>query len=75
MENLCLCEHGNYHCYICEIRLLKKVIEEYKTLVVEVDSLVSFLHHRGFINYGKKGCLEQEEVTKLIGTLRTLSGV
>lgn len=26
-----LCKHGNYHCNICEVELLNKVVEEYKT--------------------------------------------
>lgn len=37
-----LCEHGNYHCQTCEIRLLNNVIEELKQ---ENENLKNKLKH------------------------------
>lgn len=39
MEQI-LCKHGNYHCLICEVKLLKLVIEEQdKHLNIAVTAL------------------------------------
>jgi hypothetical protein len=33
IEALKLCEHGNYHCMICEVKLLKHVIADQQELL------------------------------------------
>jgi len=72
-----LCEHGKYDCQTCEIKLLKQVIaeceEEKKELcnnLIAADSLLSLLHHRGYIDYSKKGAPAREEVARWIGSIR-----
>ena len=56
---------------------LKEIVEErdkeIKDLIISADSLLSFLHHRGYINYQKKDCPNQMDVNKIIGELRRLS--
>lgn len=48
-------------------------IEEFKELLIDADSLLSYLHHRGFINYSKEKCPTKEEVMNLVGRLRKQS--
>lgn len=38
-----LCQHGNYHCMICEVKLLKLVISEQQELIEQKDAEIEKL--------------------------------
>lgn len=41
-------------------------------LLTEANSMISYLHHRGYIDYKKHKLLDQNEVTQLIGKTREI---
>lgn len=44
--------------------------ETIRDLMLKADSTLSFLHHRGYIDYAITGCPTKNEVMELVGKLR-----
>lgn len=44
--------------------------QETFNLLIKADSLISYLHHRGYINYQENGCPTEKEVTELYSKIR-----
>jgi len=49
--------------------------ERVRAEIISADSVISFLHYRGYIHYNKKGCPTEDEINQLIGRLRALSSL
>ena len=50
--------------------MIDKMDKDTMDLLIKADSLLSYFHHRGYIDYTKKGCPDQNEVINLYGAIR-----
>jgi hypothetical protein len=48
-------------------------VESLMNLTMSADSLLSYMHHRGYIAYDKHGAPQRNEVETMIGNLRKVS--